>query len=372
MCERTTAECVKELSPTQQENKRQHQLLDAYYRKHHQVVLRTDTPEQQEWNASMEQDEPHAPRIKVEEEEPLSPHVNEEDEAPRPLKLKKNRLSHNSIKEEEKEHSISQEGEHVDVTKVPLTAVIEKREDDEVKGRSEEMRGVEPPSSSSTQHMTTDADGDHCGGSQANKLLAPLSDSDDTASHLPDSDDEDSEADKTCHTDNTHFKCSNCGKTFKYPSDLKIHMRIHTGEKPFMCSVCSRSFSRKEHLIKHTRIHTGEKPFICSECNKSFCGRTNLGVHMRTHTGDKPFACLVCSKRFSLKQHLTVHTRIHTGEKPFSCLVCGKGCIKNSDLKKHMRTHTGEKPYSCTSCNKCFGDQSALLRHIRKHTFEKV
>nr|XP_061779327.1 sporozoite surface protein 2-like [Nerophis lumbriciformis] len=120
----------------------------------------------------IKEEDPLTPHIKEEEEDPLTPHVKDEEEDP---------LS-SHIKEEEEERSISQQGEYlegleeVDVTKMPVTGVPVKSEDDEVKGESEEKREAEPPSSSSTQHMTTEADGDHCGGSQADKILAPLSD----------------------------------------------------------------------------------------------------------------------------------------------------------------------------------------------------
>ncbi|XP_061742739.1 major centromere autoantigen B-like isoform X2 [Nerophis ophidion] len=142
----------------------------------------------------MEQEQ--ARRVKEEEEEPQSPRV----------------------KEEEEEHSISQEefdrpeGDHV-------IRVIVKSEDGEVKGESEERKEAEPPSSSSTE-----ADEDHCGGSQADKLLAPLSDSEDTTSHSPDTDDEDSKDDKTRHADNTHFTCSLCDKNFNQHYNLKVKL----------------------------------------------------------------------------------------------------------------------------------------------------
>ncbi|XP_061746170.1 zinc finger protein 227-like [Nerophis ophidion] len=359
----------------------------------------------QEWTSRMEQEEPQSFHFK-------------EEEAHQPL----------YIKEEEEEHSIGQEGEQLErLEEFPVIDVIVKSEDDEVKGESEEKKEAEPSSSSSTQHMTTAADGDHCGGSQADKLLAPLSDSEDTTSHSPDTDDEDSKEDKTCHTDNNHLKCSHCDKTFAHHCHLKIHTRTHTGEKPYMCTVCSKQFSRKESLIIHTRIHTGEKPFICSVCgkgfiqnsdlrkhtrihigvkpfscsicDKSFTQKDTLKTHMRVHTGEKPFMCSVCSKRFSWKETLKKHTRIHTGEKPFCCLICGEGFIQSSDLKVHMRRHTGEKlfscaicgegfvhsqslkvhmrrhtgekPYSCSSCNKSFCDRSTLVMHMRTHTGER-
>ncbi|XP_061924250.1 uncharacterized protein LOC133663640 isoform X2 [Entelurus aequoreus] len=169
----------------------------------------------------MKQEKPQPPHINKKEEEPHLTHIKEEVEE----------LHRPHIKEEEKEYSNSQNGEHlegmeVDISKIPLNGVIVKIEDDEVKSESEK-REVEPPSSSSTQHMTTEDDGDHCGGSQADKLLAPLSDSDDMTSHSPETDDKDSEADTTCHTDNTHFECPHFGKTFNYRCNLKTHTGLY-------------------------------------------------------------------------------------------------------------------------------------------------
>nr|XP_061784369.1 oocyte zinc finger protein XlCOF22-like isoform X2 [Nerophis lumbriciformis] len=267
------------------------------------------------------------------------------------------------IKEEEEEHSISQEGDHLEgLVEFPVTGVPVKSEDDEVKGESEEK------SSSSTQHMTTEADGDHCGGSQADKLLAPLSDSEDTTSHSPDTDDEDSKDDKTCHT---HFKCSHCDKTFKYHCHMKRHMRIHTGEKLFSCSTCGLSFTRKQTMIAHTRTHTGEKPFSCSICGLSFTRKENMKEHTRTHTGEKPFSCSICGLSFTRKENMKEHTRTHTGEKPFSCSVCDSRYVRSRDLKKHLKRHTGEDVFKCSVCNSNFVRGEHLKIHMRTHTGEK-
>nr|XP_057934827.1 zinc finger protein 391-like isoform X2 [Doryrhamphus excisus] len=289
-------------------------------------------------------------------------HVKEEEAEPEAV----------HVKDEEEELYITQE--EAELNKVPQTGVSMKTEDEPPKSsqlhpgpNGEETREAEHPSSSSTE-----ADGDHCGGSPADKLLAPLSDSEHTTSHSPDTDDEDSTADMTCHHGNTRLKCQHCDKTFGCRSHLKRHVRVHTGEKPFMCSVCGKTFSRKANLTIHTRIHTGEKPFPCSVCGRTFVQIQCLKMHMTVHTGEKTYSCSICHKSFCDRTNLLKHTRRHTGEKPYSCSVCSKTFSVKANLQAHTRTHTGEKPYSCSVCNKSFCQRSTFVRHTRTHTGEKV
>nr|XP_056700805.1 zinc finger protein with KRAB and SCAN domains 7-like [Euleptes europaea] len=161
-------------------------------------------------------------------------------------------------------------------------------------------------------------------------------------------------------------KCVQCGKYFKYRSQLLVHQRLHKGEKPFECSECRKRFSQRGHLEMHQRTHTGEKPFECSECGKRFNYSSTLHQHQRTHTGEKPFECSECGKRFSHSGDLKKHLRTHTGEKPFQCSECGKRFSYSGDLKKHSRTHTGEKPFECSECRKRFSYSSDLHQHQRE------
>ncbi|XP_061621217.1 zinc finger and BTB domain-containing protein 17-like [Phyllopteryx taeniolatus] len=208
------------------------------------------------------------------------PHIKEEVEDEEVHRIKdEEKLEPTPIKkEDEEEHTHIKHEVEEDITKFPLTGVPLKGEDE---GQSEGSRGAEAPSNSSSQHMTTEADGDHCGGSQANGLLAPLSDSDDMTSHPPHTDDDDgqSEGDLTCHTENKRRKCSQCGKIFAFLSNLKRHMEIHTGEKVFACSVCGQRFSVKGSLKRHTKTHAGEKPFTCSVCGQRFSRKYRAKTH---------------------------------------------------------------------------------------------
>ncbi|XP_077441700.1 uncharacterized protein LOC144063740 isoform X2 [Vanacampus margaritifer] len=108
--------------------------------------------------------EPEFPGVK-EELEPLQ--VKEEQQL-QPPNIKKENLPP-CMKEEE------------DFTDFPLSGVHLKTEE----GHYEENTRAEPPSCSSSQHMTTEIDGEHCGASQADSWLAPMSDGDNT-SHTDD------------------------------------------------------------------------------------------------------------------------------------------------------------------------------------------
>ncbi|XP_054631007.1 zinc finger protein ZFP2-like isoform X1 [Dunckerocampus dactyliophorus] len=312
------------------------------------------------------------------------------------------------IKKEEEELWTTQAGERLlwpveaDLTNLPLPSVSVKTEDHEDKPPESsqlqhspnENRGAKPPSNRSPQHMTTEADGDHCGGSQADKLLAPLSDSDDTTSHSPHdedwdgtqgslSNDTDCEGDMKTQTDNKHPECSKkktgkkcvtcsvCAKNFFSKRDLTRHMLTHTGEKPFSCSVCAKSFPFKWNLSRHMRTHKGEKSFSCSFCAKSYSSQGDLTRHIRTHTGEKPFSCSVCGKSYLSKRDLTGHIRTHTGEKPFRCSVCDKSFSLKCNLSQHTLRHTGEKPFDCSVCGQRFCRKSQKVLHMRKHTGEK-
>ena len=48
-----------------------------------------------------------------------------------------------------------------------------------------------------------------------------------------------------CHSDAKTYLCTICGKSYKSPHNLKIHMRVHTGQY-------------KQAKGGHMRLHTGQ------------------------------------------------------------------------------------------------------------------
>ncbi|XP_028460151.1 zinc finger protein 271-like [Perca flavescens] len=145
------------------------------------------------------------------------------------------------IKEEEEELCISQDAEQL---QAPEEADFSKREDDEEKPPSSQLRPSQADESreAEPQQMETEADGEDCGGSEA-----------DAHSHLSSS---------PPITRQKPFGCNVCEKRFSQKGHLQTHMRVHTGEKPFGCSVCEKRFSQSSDLQKHMRVHTGEKPHV--------------------------------------------------------------------------------------------------------------
>ncbi|XP_076730729.1 zinc finger E-box-binding homeobox 2a isoform X3 [Maylandia zebra] len=89
------------------------------------------------------------------------------------------------------------------------------------------------------------------------------------------------------------FPCPLCAETFGHRAQLDRHMTTHkpardqppllaegTGNRKFKCSECGKAFKYKHHLKEHLRIHSGEKPYECSNCKKRFSHSGSYSSHI--------------------------------------------------------------------------------------------
>uniref|UniRef100_A0A182JTR0 Protein krueppel n=1 Tax=Anopheles christyi TaxID=43041 RepID=A0A182JTR0_9DIPT len=136
--------------------------------------------------------------------------------------------------------------------------------------------------------------------------------------------------------------CSHCGKKYRDPNLLKIHINSHhTFERKYECEECGKVYFRPNSLREHIYAkHSDEMRYECKVCGMKFTNFSKKTYHyIKEHTVAKPFSCHYCDKAFKLKSDWTLHVRTHTGEKPFSCDICGKRFNKSYNVVIHKKSH---------------------------------
>uniref|UniRef100_A0A669B1L2 Zinc finger E-box binding homeobox 2a n=1 Tax=Oreochromis niloticus TaxID=8128 RepID=A0A669B1L2_ORENI len=89
------------------------------------------------------------------------------------------------------------------------------------------------------------------------------------------------------------YPCPLCAENFGHRAQLDRHMTTHkpardqpplltegAGNRKFKCSECGKAFKYKHHLKEHLRIHSGEKPYECSNCKKRFSHSGSYSSHI--------------------------------------------------------------------------------------------
>ncbi|XP_036400654.1 zinc finger E-box-binding homeobox 2-like isoform X2 [Megalops cyprinoides] len=89
------------------------------------------------------------------------------------------------------------------------------------------------------------------------------------------------------------FTCPLCSYSFAHRTQLERHMATHkpgreqhqlltqgAGNRKFKCTECGKAFKYKHHLKEHLRIHSGEKPYECPNCKKRFSHSGSYSSHI--------------------------------------------------------------------------------------------
>ncbi|GMR56153.1 hypothetical protein PMAYCL1PPCAC_26348, partial [Pristionchus mayeri] len=75
----------------------------------------------------------------------------------------------------------------------------------------------------------------------------------------------------------------------------------------FKCSQCQKKFRRPSELANHMGLHTGERRHSCTHCDMTFLASFTFKAHLRTAHGINPFECTMCPANFSHLQELRDH-----------------------------------------------------------------
>ena len=141
-------------------------------------------------------------------------------------------------------------------------------------------------------------------------------------------------------------------------------------EKKYLCSECGRGFRQPGELKKHFVIHTNEEvpEFICTTCGKKFKTKYKLAYHMKLHEAPT-LPCPFCEKLFETdhkrKKHIkSIH--VQDSEKLYQCNICNKGFPFFPSYESHMNSHKNLRPYSCHLCDNAYQNHFNLQQHVKK------
>ena len=166
------------------------------------------------------------------------------------------------------------------------------------------------------------------------------------------------------------FQCDECPEKFREACLLRDHKMIHAGI-PISCQYCGKQFSSTKTLKNHeSMFHSGidGEVCVCNECGREFKTPTLLKIHMRSHSSSGMKTCLECGKEYKEARELKNHINaVHLGQKNFPCDICGKVFSRDNVLRTHKKIHFGIKQFNCLYCNSAYGEKRNLMNHIAKN-----
>ena len=166
------------------------------------------------------------------------------------------------------------------------------------------------------------------------------------------------------------FQCGHCGYLATQKISLDRHLRVHAGKR-LVCSDCGKSYKWETDLRRHRERSHSQLTFPCPEPSCDYVGQSqrNLAAHRRSkHSpGPRPeLICPVCGRQFSSKSYLEDHLKSKHEEIKEVCPGCGEMFASKGNLQRHIREkhkEGGEIP--CSFCGQTFSRKFTRDRHVK-------
>ncbi|XP_034016146.1 zinc finger protein 418-like isoform X4 [Thalassophryne amazonica] len=372
--------------------------------------------EQQDWNFSVDQEEPGGLHIKEEheefpltgvpvknggsEEKPQSSHLHHTEENREVDPRTSSSIEHMKIEEEGPEadkclrQDIDDEGSREDPQQfsvgkdvVPVEQqdwnfIVDQEDPDALHIKEEHdefsLTGVpgknvgdkEKPQSSHLRHTEENREDDPRTSGSTEYLKMEEDDPEEDTCLRQDTDDEGSREGERDDSNSSDF----WKETRERQSGLKTMRQDEvfdldsvTEEKSFLCSDCGSSFHSVRSLNRHKVAHRRGR-CSCLVCGKSFIYPGSLTQHMLCHTNLKSFSCGKCDQRFTslqlLKHHECTGPQAQGDTDPDRLLHQAWMLVPVGDVSNFLH-------HKCSHCGKRFQRKHCLIVHQRVHTREK-